>query len=131
MLGELEGETEIVVADLEAGIGTVLRMLPGAADVVVVVAEPSAKAIDVAARATRVAAARKARVVAIANRVRDDADLDAIKAGLTGQELIVVPEDPAVTAADRDGAAPIDVDAESPAVRALTALAAQLAGPGS
>ncbi|CAN5525291.1 hypothetical protein BH20ACT18_BH20ACT18_09140 [soil metagenome] len=126
MLGEIEGETGIVVADLEAGIGTVLRMSPGTADVVLVVAEPSAKAIDVAARAARVAGRRGDRVVVLANRLRADADLEAIRAKLGDHELIPIPEDPAITLADRDGLAPIDIDEDSPAVRTLVELARRL-----
>ncbi len=115
-----------MVADLEAGIGTVLRMAPGSADIVLVVAEPSAKAIDVAARAARVAGRRGDRVVVLANRLRADADLEAIRAKLGEHELVPVPEDPAITLADRDGLAPIDVDQDSPAVRTIVELARRL-----
>ena len=124
-----------MVADLEAGIGTVLRMSPGTADVVIVVAEPSAKAIDVAARAARVAGRRGDRVIVLANRLRADADLTAIRAKLGDHELVPIPEDPAITLADRDGLAPIDVDEDSPAVRTIVELARRLvdeaAGNGS
>src|SRR4051812_50090351 len=99
-------------------------MLPGSADVVVVVVEPSAKAIDVAGRAARVAAARNARVVAIANRVRDDADLAAITAGPGGHEGVVVPEDPAGAAADRDGVGPTGGGGGSPPAPGLIRRAA-------
>ncbi len=68
MLGELEAERSIVIGDLEAGVGTLLRLQPGQADLVIVVAQPTAKAIEVARRAVEIASSR-ARVLLIANRV--------------------------------------------------------------
>ncbi len=132
MLGELESDDQIVIGDLEAGVGTVLRLQDGQADVVVVVAQPTAKSIEVARRAIQVATRRDHRVVVVANRVRDDADLDEIRAVVGDeQELVVVPDDPAIAEADRDGRAPIDVDSTAPGVRALVALADRLAGIGA
>ena len=128
MLGELEGKERIVVCDLEAGLGTVLRIEAEKADVFLVVAEPSAKSIEVARRAAQAAEAR-ARVVVVANRIRDDEDLEAIRRVLGDHEIVVVPDEPAITRADREGVAPIDVDAEAPGVRALVALADRLADP--
>jgi Flp pilus assembly CpaE family ATPase len=65
-------------------------------------------------------------VVVLANRLRADADLEAIRAKLGDHELIPIPEDPAITLADRDGLAPIDIDEDSPAVRTLVDLARRL-----
>ena len=126
MLGELEGKEEILICDMEAGVGTVLRMEKGDADVVLVVADPSAKSIEVARRAAEIAAER-ARVIVVANRVRDEADLEAMRAGLGAHELVEVPEDPAVAHAEREGLAPIDVDPDAPAMRALRELGERLA----
>ena len=56
MLGELEGNGRIVICDLEAGVGAVVRA--GSADVVLVVSEPSAKSIEVARRAAELAATK-------------------------------------------------------------------------
>jgi CO dehydrogenase maturation factor len=125
LLGELEGNGRLVLCDMEAGLGTVSRIQPGQIDVVVVVAEPSAKGIDVARRAAQTGASR-ARVIVVANRVREQADLDAMKAALGGHEMIVVPEDAAIAHADREGLAPIDVDPDAPGVTALIGLAERL-----
>ncbi len=114
-----------MICDLEAGVGAVVRA--GGADVVLVVSEPSAKSIEVARRAAEIAA-ESSRVIVVANQVRDDADLEAIRAVVGDHELVVVPEEPAIAHADRDGVAPIDVDAEAPGVRALVDLADRLAG---
>lgn len=40
----------------------------------------------------------------------------------------MIPEDPMIARADRDGLAPIDLDEDSPGVTALVALADRLAG---
>lgn len=125
LLGELEGGGRLVLCDMEAGLGTVARIQPGQLDFLVVVAEPSAKGIDVARRAAQIGASRT-RVIVVANRIREPADLAAITAALGEHELIVVPEDPVIARADRDGLAPIDVDPEAPGVRALIGLAERL-----
>lgn len=125
MLGELEADGDVVICDMEAGLGTVSRIAPGELDAVLVVAEPSAKGIDVAGRAAQIAAGR-APVIVVANRVRDEADLEAITVALEAHELIAVPEEPAILRADRDGVAPIDLDPDAPGVRALLGLADRL-----
>ena len=81
MLRELEDGHRTVICDLEAGIGTITRLAPGNTDVVLVVANPTAKALEVARRALEIAG-DLSEVIVLANRVRDDADLDAIKAVL-------------------------------------------------
>ena len=126
MLGELEGQRAILICDMEAGVGTLLRLDPGDVDVVLVVADPSAKSIEVARRAAQIAAER-AEVIVVANRVASEVDLEAIRAALGDRDLVVVPEDAAIARADREGIAPIDVDPHAPGVRALTELADRLA----
>src|SRR5215211_984696 len=87
LLGELEDDGRTIVCDLEAGVGTLLRMEPGKVDAVVVVANPTAKSLEVARRAMEVAE-RKAEVLVLANRVRGEADLDTIRAALGDRELV-------------------------------------------
>jgi len=131
LLGEVEGDDKIVVGDLEAGIGTVLRLKEGQADVVVIVAQPTAKSLEVARRCLEVAPERAPRVVVVANRIRDDEDLAAVYAVLgEDHEYVIVPDEPAIAEADRDGRAAIDVDEDAPGVRALIDLADRLAGIG-
>ena len=125
MLGELEVEGGIVISDLEAGVGTVLRLKQGVADVVLVVAEPSAKSIEAARRAAGIASDR-AKVIVVANRVTSDADLEAIRAVLGEHDMVVVPEDAGIANADREGLAPIDAAPDSPGVRAIAELADRL-----
>ena len=126
MLGELEANGRAVVFDMEAGIGTLLRMNAGDADVVLVVAEPTAKSIEIARRMAEIGAGR-GRVIVVANKVRDDDDVQAIRGGVGEYELVAVPEDPAVAGADEAGVAPIDAAPDAPGVRALVTLAETIA----
>ena len=130
LLREFETDGRVVICDLEAGVGTLLRLQPGQADVVLVVANPMAKSIDVARRAVETATSEGSRVIVVANRVRDEADVEAIRSALDGHDLVVVPDEPAIERADREGRAPIDVDAGAPGVRAILELAERLAERG-
>jgi len=127
LLNELDGDGKIIIGDLEAGIGTVLRLQEGQADVVVVVAQPTAKSLDIARRAVEMAADKMTTTIVVANRVRDDEDLAVIRAAVGDCEMVVVPDDDAIAHADREGLAAIDVDDTSPGVRAIIELADRLA----
>jgi CO dehydrogenase maturation factor len=126
VLNELDGADRAVICDLEAGVGTLTKMNEGAVDVVLVVANPTAKSIEVARRAVDSAVAKKARVIVIANRVQDERDRAMIHSAFEGQEIVEVPEDPAVMRADREGRAPIDVGAQGPGVSAIRSLGQRL-----
>lgn len=127
MLGSIPLEDTTVVADLEAGIGTLTRLTEAAVDVVLVVVEATPKSIEVGQRAVEVAATKDAgRVIVVANRVRTAADRSTIDAAFPDQEIVEVPDDEAIVRADREGVAPLDDQPEAPAVRALVALASRL-----
>jgi CO dehydrogenase maturation factor len=127
LLREIEGTGRTVLGDLEAGVGVLSRMEPGNLDVVLVVANPTPKSIEVARRAVETCAARDIRVLVVANRVADDDDLDAIRAVLGEHEIVVVPEDDVIRRADAEGIAAIDLDDTSPGVRAIIAISDRLA----
>jgi CO dehydrogenase maturation factor len=127
LVRELEHGQRTVICDLEAGLGTLERLERGQADVVLVVANPTAKALEVARRAIELAT-DLAEVIVLANRVRDDSDIELMRGVLGDCELIVIPEDPVIVAADRQGTAPIDLDSGAPGVAALVRLADRLAG---
>jgi CO dehydrogenase maturation factor len=117
----------VVVADMEAGLGTMSRMSEGHLDCVLVVADPTAKALEVARRAIALARERKVgQVMVIANRLRGDADLGLIQQALPGEAIYGVTRDSAVEDADRDARAPIDAAPDSPAMRALRIIAHRL-----
>jgi CO dehydrogenase nickel-insertion accessory protein CooC1 len=126
LLREFETDGRVVICDLEAGVGTLLRLQPGQTDFVLIVVNPMAKSIDVARRALEIADGL-AEVVLVANRVRDPEDVQAIARALGREPDLVVPEDSVIADADRDGEAPIDADAGTPGVVAIEALAGRLA----
>ncbi len=128
LFGQLELNGRTVIADLEAGIGTALRFQPGAADVMIVVAEPSVKSLEVAEKVAGIAKRRMIQILVAANRVGTPEDEQVIRDRLGDHEIVVIPFDPVVAEADRRGVAPIDLDASSPAVSAIGRLATALAG---
>lgn len=132
LLGAFDDPDRMVIADLEAGIGTLTRVQPGAIDVAVVVAEPTAKSIEVAERARDLAKQKQvARVVVVASKITSESDLDAIRDRLGDLEVVPVPDDPLIMRADREGMAPMDLDPDGPAVSAIGRLADLLAEPAS
>jgi CO dehydrogenase maturation factor len=129
LVRELEHGERTVVCDLEAGLGTLDQLRAGDVDVVLVVTNPAAKALEVARRAVELASGL-AEVIVLANRVRDESDIALIRAVLGDRELVVIAEDPVIAQADRDGLAPIDLDRDAPGVAAIVRLAERLAGAG-
>jgi CO dehydrogenase nickel-insertion accessory protein CooC1 len=126
LLRDLERTDEFVIADLEAGVGNLNRMAANSVDALFIIVEATPKSIEVGQRAVAIAAERHvAPVRVIANKIRSEADLEMIRAAL-GPEAIVVPEDPAVLVADRDGRSVVDTAPRGPAVSILSSLAAAL-----
>lgn len=117
----------MVIADCEAGIGTLTRLSENAVDAVVIVVEANAKSLEVGSRAVGLAGKRAAtRTVVLANRVRNEEDVERVRTAFPGVEVVPVPDDPAIVEADRKGIAPLDLDPDAPAVVALIALAESL-----
>ena len=123
----LEHGERTVICDLEAGIGTLEGLEPGHVDIVLVVANPTSKSIDVARRLVELATGR-AEVIVVANRVAGDDDVARMREAFGDRELVVVPEDPVIAEADREGSAPIDADPDAPGVAAVVRLAERLSG---
>lgn len=128
--GDLRADGRTAVADLEAGLNDLLWAAPGPDDVVLVVAESSAKSLDVARRAGQLADELGVRrVVGVCNRSAGAGDMARLAQALPGREIVAVPEDPAVERASHLGRAPFDVDPASPAMAAVAGLAARLVAP--
>jgi CO dehydrogenase maturation factor len=124
----VEFTDDVVVADFEAGVGTLTRLSEQRVDTVLVVVEPTPKSVEVGMRAVDLARERSVtRVIVVANRLRDDADLEIIRSAFPHCEVVAVPDDPKILEADRKGVAPIDLAPDAPAVRALVGLAETLA----
>lgn len=120
-----------VVADLEAGIGTLTRLADAAVDVTVVVVEPTPRSIDVAARAVATAREKaQGQLVVVANKVVDDDDRARIRNAFADLPIIEVPIDGAIDEADRLGLSPLDHAPDCPAVAALEQLSALVATDG-
>ena len=119
----------MVLADMEAGLGTLSRLEASQADMILVVADPTPKALEVAWRAVALAQERAVGpVVVVANRIRNAGDLALVQAALPHAEVLVVPDDRAIEDADREARAPLDAAPDSPGVLALTSIAERLLG---
>ena len=111
-----------VVGDLAAGTRQPMFGWANFARTVIVVADPSAKSLLTARRLLRAGVATHL----LANKVRDDADVAAIREAVSLPLLGAVPYDADVAEAERSGNAPIDVAPECRAVRAINAVAGRL-----
>lgn len=127
LLGQLERNGQVVVADFEAGLGTLARMESGSVDLLLVVVEPTQKSIQVALRAMAVISERQlGRAVLIGNRIANSKDRELITNAFPGHSVVLVPEESGIRQADVDGRAPFDTVPDSPAVSALRQLASSL-----
>ena len=127
--GELSATDRIVVADLEAGLNDLIWAHPHPDDVVLAVAEGSAKSVEIARRACRLAREMGVtRIMGVANRSVDVSGPERLAEELGVAEMFAVPEDPAVLHADRLGQASFDANPDSPAMVAVGSLATRLIG---
>ena len=116
-----------MIADLEAGIGTLTRLGDQRVDAVLVVVEPTPKSIEVGQRAVELAKEKQlGRIVVVASRIRGDGDLATMEKHFPDAEIVAIPDDPAIVEADRKGVAPLDLAPDAPAVQALCNLARSL-----
>lgn len=124
--GAVPDEGRIVVADLEAGMNDLVWTRPGINDVVLVVADPTAKAIEIARRSAEMARTMGVeRILGVANRAVGGGHADDM-AEVMSAEVLCVPEDPAVEKADNLAMAAMDHDPCSPAMLAIGSIADRL-----
>lgn len=127
LLSSVPDSDTVVVADLEAGIGTLTRLPEDSVDATLVIVEPTPRSIDVGLRAVLVAAERRqGTIIIVANKVADDEDDARVRAAFADHEVARIPADPGVIEADRRGVSPVDLDPASPAVEAIEAVARRL-----
>jgi CO dehydrogenase maturation factor len=119
----LDGAAWHLVGDLPAGTRQAFFGWGGYARTVVVVVEPTAAACLSARRLARLGVGSDApRVVAVANKVLGEADVDRIRAAV-GLDLVTsVPCDEAVAACERAGVPLVDHAPDAPAVAAVRSL---------
>jgi len=127
LLSSVPHADTIIVADLEAGIGTLTRLPEQAVEHTLVVVEPTPRSIDVGMRAVAVATEREqGHVTVLASKVADDADDARVRTAFADHDVVTIPTDPIVVNADRQGLSPMDLDASAPAVEAIGSLVGQL-----
>lgn len=126
----LEGDSTITIVDMEAGLEHLSRGTGRHVDTLLVTLEPYYKSLETARRCAELAGEIGIpRVVAVANKTRDDEDRDAIREFAANHGLTLVgeiPMDDHLRKADLAGRAPIDAG-DSPAIAAIRALAVRLA----
>ena len=120
----------ITVTDMEAGLEHLKRGTPRHADVMLLVVEPYYKSLETAVRiATLASELGIPSVYAVANKMRGADDETVIKEVCDRHDLKLigsVPYDEVVVEAQRSGAAPMDIDGNSPAVRCIAEIAGRL-----
>ncbi len=124
IIRELPADRWSLVGDLPGGTRQAFAGWGDYADTMFIVVEPTAKSLLTARRLARVAGLDRApgKVVAIANKVQEPGDVELIERR-TGLDVVAeVAWDEALAEAERRGQAPIDVAADSPAVRAVESL---------
>jgi len=136
LVGELvrhrPGNGEDVVVDMEAGLEHLSRGTGRHVDLMITVLEPYYRALETGRRVAKLASDLEIeRTVAVANKIRDESDLEAIAEFCERHGLETVgelPYDRTLVEAEREGAAPVDYDPDAPAVTAIRRLAEDLAG---
>jgi CO dehydrogenase maturation factor len=96
---------EVVLLDMYAGVEHLGRATADSVDVMLIVAEPTARSLGTAAQIARLAAdLRLPRIYLVGSKVGSEADRAFVAAGSPGLCVLgFVAEDPAVLAADRAG----------------------------
>ncbi len=133
LLGEIVAQGDYdgdILVDMEAGLEHLSRGTGRHVSRILAVLEPYYRSMEMASRVAALAAELGvAEVLAVSNKVRDEADRAAIAEFCAGRGLNLfaeIPYDPALAAAEREGAAPIEHAAGSPAVQAIRSLAGKL-----
>ena len=128
ILRELPDDRWNVVGDLPGGTRQAFTGWSNYARTVLVVVEPTAKSLLTARRLARLSLDTESprRIVAVANKVREDGDIETV-ARRTGLEVVgAIPWDEALAEAEQKMAAPIDLAPGSAAVRAVESLVDEL-----
>lgn len=131
LVSSLLGEEDVVaVVDMEAGLEHLSRGTERGVDTLLVVLEPYYKALETGRRAAELGAELGiGRVLAVANKLRDESDRAAVLEFAARYDLPVVaevPYDDQVRQADLLGVAPIDSPQTGRAVEAIRELAEEL-----
>jgi len=125
---------DVCLLDTEASPEHLSRGTAKYADAMLVVVEPYYKSLETGRRMAVLAKdLGLERVALIANKIRDDAEVDAVREFAAKHRLEVagvVPYDERLPAAERAGAAPLDFAPDAPAVAAIGGLAREWVADG-
>ena len=124
---EMDPNAWNVVGDLPGGTRQAMFGWAKYADILAIVVEPTPKSIQVAKRLRNISKANWApeHVVVVANRVTRPDDVERIRDTLERPIIGAVPDDIAVTAADKRAVAPLDQNA-GPFVSAVEQLVSEI-----
>lgn len=127
IIQELPPERWSLVGDLPGGTRQPFFGWANFAQIILVVAEPTAKSLLSARRLARLADVHGApQVVAVANKVRDEDDAERVAARTGLRVYATVPHDPAVADVERRGRPLVDDAPDSPALNAVRSLVERL-----
>jgi CO dehydrogenase maturation factor len=125
-----DADEDVCILDTEASPEHLSRGTAQYADALIAVVEPYYKSLETGRRMAVLAKdLGLAHVTLVANKIRDDRDLEAVRefAAANGLEVAGwVPFDEQMTAAERAGEAPLDFAPDTPAVAAIGKLARAL-----
>ena len=123
-------DDEVCILDTEASPEHLSRGTARYADAMIAVVEPYYKSLETGRRMSLLAKdLGLGRVALVANKIRDDRELQAVRefAGSHGLEVAgVIPFDPNMPEAERAQAAPLDFAPDTPAIAAIGELARNL-----
>ncbi len=126
---------DICLLDIEASLEHFAQSKALHADTILVVVEPYPRSLETGRRMIGLARQLLPEHLAlVANKVRDERDLEAVQALAASAEVAiagVVPHDERLLAAERAGIAPLDFDPHGAAVMAIDELARRLLAPAS
>ena len=129
MVARAESDRHVVV-DMEAGLEHLSRGTGRHVGRIVAVLEPYYRSMETARNVVLLATELGVPdIVVVANKVRDEADREAISDFCRAHRMRLVgevPYDPALAEVERSGQAPIDAAAGSPAVVAIERLSVML-----
>ncbi len=127
LITEMTDYGEHTVTDMEAGLEHLKRGTVANVDMMLIVAEPYYRSLEAASRVWSLAAELKVPLVyVVANKVRNEGDMDAIQAFCDqhGMEIIgTVPLDDEMVEAERQEKAPYDFAKGSAGVQSLRGVA--------
>ena len=127
-----EAQEDVCILDTEASPEHLSRGTAQYADAMLVVVEPYFKSLETGRRMAALAKDLGLEQVAlIANKVRDERDLEAVEEFARNNDLEVggiIPFDEAMPGAERAGTSPLDFAPDGPAVSAIQKVARGLVG---